>query len=31
MDLQLIHLEYIDDFLGIDFDVTQMGLFEYPH
>ena len=30
MDPELIHQEYIDDFLGIDFDVTQIGVFEYP-
>jgi len=25
-----IHQEYIDTFFGIDFDVSEQGVFEYP-
>jgi iron complex transport system substrate-binding protein len=30
MDPQAIHQEYIDNFLGVDYDVSQQGVFEYP-
>ena len=30
LDTDAIHQEYIDTFIGIDFDVSEQGLFEYP-
>jgi len=30
LDPEAIHQEYIDTFIGIDFNVSELGLFEYP-
>ncbi|MBW2635922.1 MAG: ABC transporter substrate-binding protein [Deltaproteobacteria bacterium] len=30
LDPQAIHEEYINEFLGIDFNVSEQGVFEYP-
>ena len=30
LDPEEIHQEYIDEFLEIDFDVSEQGVFEYP-
>ena len=30
LDTDAIHQEYIDTFIGIDFDVSEQGVFEYP-
>ncbi len=30
LDPEAIHQEYIDTFIGIDFDVSEQGVFEYP-
>jgi len=31
LDPQAIHQEYVDNFCGVDFDVTKHGVFVYPH
>ena len=30
LDPEAIHQEYMDTFIGIDFDVSEQGVFEYP-
>jgi iron complex transport system substrate-binding protein len=30
LDLEAMHQEYVDEFCGIDFDVTEDGAFVYP-